>query len=288
VARRAVPRGAGVEAGLDGRDGGNEPGAADTAARRTIDYRGTPVVLCGPRGDRYFATVDLNPHGNAALYWVAQNAVAPDAVVMDVGANIGLTASVFARHTEGAVYAVEPSPLIFPHLEATVAANGAAQVRPLNVALGSAPGRMRFYADRTAAAASHLVTDATLARRSDIEVPVTTLDALVTLHGIDRLDLVKLDVEGFELDVLDGARQTLERLAPAVFLEFNAFTMIAFRNLNPREFLDTLRARFPYLYRFRDGAPRRVETDQHVIGFLHDVLVGPGCVDDLLCTFRPR
>lgn len=256
-------------------------------ARRTIDYRGRPLHLCGPAEDRYFQTISLDAAGpDRFLHWLAANAVKPDAPVMDIGANIGVTASVLARHTEGPVYAIEPSPLVFPCLEATLAANGVTAARARNIAFGREAGTLRFFADRTAAAASHLITDATLARKSDIEVEVTTLDRFVREEGIDRLDLVKLDVEGFELDVLEGAAETLQRLKPAVFLEFNAFTMIAFRNLNPRLFLTRLCETFPYLYRFQSG-PRRLENEDHIIGFLHDVLVAHGCVDDLYCSFAP-
>ena len=257
------------------------------AGRRTIDYRGTPIHLVGPSDDRYFQTVTLDAGPHASLHYVANNVVKPDSPVMDIGANIGVTASVFARHTRGPIFVIEPSPVIFPYLEATVAANGTGDVRARNVALGREEGKLHFFADKTAGAASHLITDATLARKSDIEVEVTTLDALAKAEGIDRLDLIKLDVEGFELDVLEGGRETLARLKPAVFLEFNAFTMIAFRDTNPRTFLRTLTETFPYLYRFYSGTPRRVESEQHIIGFLHDVLVAHGCVDDLLCTFAP-
>lgn len=262
-------------------------GLDEAATLRTIDYRGAPLHLSGPPEDRYFQSVDLAEAANAPLHYVAAHAIGPQSPVMDIGANIGVTASVFARHTAGPVHAVEPSPVIFPHLQATCRANGADGVRAHNLALGREPGTLRFFADATAGAASHLITDATLARASDIEVTVKTLDMLVREEEIDRLDLVKIDVEGYEIDVLEGGVETFRTLRPNLLVEFNAFTMVAFRDINPRMLLTRLGEIFPYCYRFFPAGPVLIETEQQVIDFLHHVMVVHGSVDDLYCTFEP-
>jgi hypothetical protein len=125
---------------------------------------------------------------------------------------------------------------------------------------------------------------ATLAS-APVRVPVTTLDALVAAQGLARVDLVKVDVEGFEGDVLDGAADTIARHRPAFILEFNAWTLMCNRNANPRTVLEDWLARFPVVHAFRGtAAPERVRPET-ALAFLHDHLVIRKCADDLVLSF---
>jgi len=118
-----------------------------------------------------------------------------------------------------------------------------------------------------------------------VRIPVTTIDALMAAHALPRLDLVKVDVEGFETEVLDGAAGAIARHRPAFILEFNAWTLICNRNANPRPVLEDWLARFPVVHAFRGAArPERVLPAQ-AIDFLHDHLVKRGCADDLVLSF---
>lgn len=264
-----------------------EGGLGEPTELRTITYKGAPLHLHGPPADRYFQTIDLDQVANAPLNWIAANVIKENSAVMDVGANIGLTASVFSRHTRGPIYAIEPSPVIFPHLLETCAENRVTSLKAYQLALGREPGRLRYFADSTAAAASHLITAQTLARKSTIEVEVSTLDAFVRKQRIDALDFIKIDVEGYEIDVLEGGMETLRTLRPAALVEFNAFTMVAFRNINPRDLLNKLRQIFTYCYRFFPNGPVRLETEEQDLAFLHRVLVEHVSADDLYCAFEP-
>jgi hypothetical protein len=61
---------------------------------------------------------------------------------------------------------------------------------------------------------------------SNTRVTVKTVYDVVSEQKLTRLDFIKIDVEGFELDVLEGARNTINQLKPDVFLELNAFTLM--------------------------------------------------------------
>ncbi|HEY1425656.1 MAG TPA: FkbM family methyltransferase [Caulobacteraceae bacterium] len=254
---------------------------------RTLQLAGRAFEICGRPGDPYFENVALDG-SNDFLAWFCANRLARDAVVFDVGANIGVTAVVFAATvTEGAIWCFEPSPAVYPCLLQTLGRNGLDRCRPLPLALGAAPGRLAFYDNPTSASASHLVAgDQTLGPASD-NVDVSTIDRVVQERGLERLDLIKIDVEGFETEVLEGAERTLAALKPTVYLEFNSFTLIAYGNRNPRQFLEELLARFDFVYRFEAGAPRQISGAADVLDFIHDNLVKHGCVDDLLCCFEP-
>lgn len=253
---------------------------------RTLEVAGRPFVLWGRAGDPYFETVTLDG-SNDFLAWVCANRLARDAVVFDVGANVGVTAILFAAYApEGQVRCFEPSPSIYPCLLRTLEANQLDACRPSAIALGAAPGRLSFFDNPTSASASHLVAEQQTLGAASNEVTVSTVDHVLVAEGLDRLDLIKIDVEGFESEVLAGAQATLAVLKPRVFVEFNSFTLIAYGNRNPRQFLEELLARFPYVYRFEAGAPRQISGAADVLEFIHDNLVKRGCVDDLLCCFE--
>ena len=149
----------------------------------------------------------------------------PDALIFDVGANIGVTTAIFAAaHAERRVYCFEPSPRAFGHLSRTISENGLSNCTPMQVALGAAPGFVGFMDDPQSASASHLAVEGVTLGGSSISVEVATLDEMVSRLNLAHLDFIKIDVEGFEADVIEGAQQTIKRLRPSVFLEFNSFT----------------------------------------------------------------
>lgn len=126
-------------------------------------------------------------------------------VAIDVGANIGLTALAASRAVgdSGAVLAVEPHPRIFGYLRKNVALNQAGNVTLFNVALGNREeaGTLRdMRADDTGFLAPG---------GSGIEVPVRRLDQLPIPNA--SIALMKIDVEGYERFVLEGAAATLPR-----------------------------------------------------------------------------
>jgi FkbM family methyltransferase len=132
--------------------------------------------------------------------------------IVDGGAYDGDTVrTVTTMHGDrfGHVLALEPDPVNFSKLQETVAklpraAHGKIDCR--QVALGSGHGTVYLEATGTAASAASAIPSA-----GTIAVSADTLDALV--DGA-RPTFIKLDIEGFEIDALEGARQTIERLGP--------------------------------------------------------------------------
>ena len=149
--------------------------------------------------------------------------LAADSVLLDIGANIGVVAVRLAHEIPGLrVIAVEPSPPTYESLVANVARNDVGETtEALQLALGREPGSVLMTTNLNAA--NHVVPGSrTAASAAEVEVPRTTVDALVVERELARLDAIKLDVEGFELDVLRGATETLRKFRPLIVIEIEA------------------------------------------------------------------
>jgi FkbM family methyltransferase len=136
----------------------------------------------------------------------------PGDVVADVGANVGLHALVAAR-AGARVIAFEPAPDAAATLRAAAARNGL-PVEVVETALGDAKGTAELRADPRYHPADTGVRALGGAGALVARVPVTTFDAWAGEHGLDRLDFVKLDVEGAEAAALAGMTDSLRRLRP--------------------------------------------------------------------------
>ncbi len=149
-------------------------------------------------------------------------------VAIDVGANIGWHTLLLARlvGTDGMVFGAEPNPSVRDRLESNIVLNRVANITVWPFAMGSSPGRSSFFGPEAtdgAPGSGHLIAAATPAAPASgvLEVETRCLDAVVAELGISRLDLLKIDVEGFELSVLRGAEASIAKFRPQIIFEFN-------------------------------------------------------------------
>ena len=154
-------------------------------------------------------------------------------VVLDVGANNGqFAAAIFDYWPQARVHSFEPQSHLVPRIQEFAAMNGLGDQLTVNwCAVGARAGEADFYQNRSPVSASLLRDKA--ARRSIrrvYKVPVRTLDDYAEAQGIRQVDILKLDVEGVELDALRGARQVLAGVR-LMFLEvhppFSTFSQAA-------------------------------------------------------------
>lgn len=134
---------------------------------------------------------------------------------LDVGACHGLFSLAFTQGRPGAeAVAVEPSPLAWEVLDSNLRRNGGARVTPVRAAVGASPGTlvMRYFWHHLEAAPE------AAGEPGAIEIPLRTLDDLRAELGF-RPDAVKIDVEGYEIAALRGARRLLAEDRPLLFLE---------------------------------------------------------------------
>jgi len=132
----------------------------------------------------------------------------PGDVIFDVGAHIGLftikTASLIG--TDGAIYAFEPVKNNFDLLEKNIALNNFTNVKPFLTALGDKLETKLLCLSKTNTGMHTLMKT----KGEKILVPVITLDKIIEKLSIEKINLLKLDVEGYELRVLQGGKNFLK------------------------------------------------------------------------------
>jgi FkbM family methyltransferase len=148
-----------------------------------------------------------------------------ESVVFDLGANIGNHSIYWSKVTDGAgvkrVYAFEPVDLTFSILRKNIEINGLGNKVILNrVGLGKKEGSAELY---NVYDYSNIGATALRAVNGEEEgtFKIITLDSYIksTDFRDNRIDMIKIDVEGFEEDVLLGARKTLEKYSPIIYIE---------------------------------------------------------------------
>ena len=182
-----------------------------------------------------------------------------DGVVLDVGAHAGQMAKLLAKLApRGHVYAFEPGAYALKVLRPTVAIRGGGRITIEPIGLGAAPGTLTITTPIKKSGSfgfglSHLgVVDDRKAYRH--EVTVDTIDRFVERKGLARVDFVKADIEGWEMQMLLGAEKTLSRLRPVLMLEVsNAY--LARANNTRTELWDFLKARDYRPHRLEIGLP---------------------------------
>jgi len=150
----------------------------------------------------------------------------PRAIVLDIGANVGNHTVAFARSAE-VVHAFEPNPTARERLHAIIAAHSCQNVIVHPVGLGESPGEREFFEN----AAGNLGSSTFVAARAESFAAVNRRslriergDDYLAEHGIDRVSLVKLDVEGLEVEVLRGLRRTIAASRPLIIMEYRGET----------------------------------------------------------------
>jgi FkbM family methyltransferase len=208
-----------------------------------------------------------------------------DAVALDIGANIGATSIILGHYlAKGRVFALEPGKTIFGLLKQNLEGAGLENVTPLNYAVSDRTQVLRFI-ERSAY--GHLTPDAAASAEEEGAVKAYALDDLVDELKLDRLDFIKVDVEGFEPQFFEGARKSLSRFDPVVYFELNSWCLMDHGGNNPLDFMKTIVRDFGALWRVNNDTDSDVVLDKLIAPDLartlvHENIVLHGSVDDIV------
>ncbi len=147
--------------------------------------------------------------------------VEADTVFIDIGANVGTAALRVARQAgRGVVHAYEPSSSSFTDLTVNAGMNGLANLCLHRKAMGDQPGRKELYEVNPYNRGMNRFLSTKADRETQVEVvEVATLDGEVARLGLNHLDLIKIDAEGYEGHIIDGGIGTLAKFRPKLIIE---------------------------------------------------------------------
>lgn len=140
--------------------------------------------------------------------------------VVDIGSNIGYFALLESRLVgpSGKVIAIEPSPITFPLLKQNIELNKAYNIVPVDIAISDRTGKTTMYMYEQANWNSLIPLDRKFA--SCCEVDTITLDEL--LKNESKVDVIRMDIEGYECNVIYGMKNVLERHSPLLIVELHS------------------------------------------------------------------
>lgn len=183
-------------------------------------------------------------------------------VVLDVGANAGsYSRDVVASNPSARVFAFEPHPYAFNRLVVDVALHQ--NVRPINSAVGDVSGRQVLHDRHSESGTTHasifreVIEDIHKLQSSKWEVNVITLDEFIEEQRLVRVDLLKIDTEGYELNVLKGAVKAIRSgVFKAIQFEFNEMNVVS--RVFFKDFIEMLPQY--QLYRMLPGGLQRIDN----------------------------
>jgi FkbM family methyltransferase len=144
----------------------------------------------------------------------------PGMNVVDIGGNLGYYALLEAQMVgdTGRVIAIEPVASNFAQLSRNVAANGYRNIILENVAIGTINGSAPIYlSNKSNWHSLHPVPWET----REVTVRVSTLDSLLARYELPSLDLIRMDLEGYEIEVIRGMKSTIKKYSPRLLIELH-------------------------------------------------------------------
>lgn len=192
-------------------------------------YKSESIRTVKRRGVWY--SLDLSDYQEWLVYFYCKsdssdyilNYLDKSEVIFDVGANIGQTSlniinSQKSKKLNPIVYAFEPYPKTFNKLKTNIALNKSNDIKAFNLGLSTQKGMLHMMQHSPSNSGGFRMTD-DLA--NSISVPVISIDEFISENHISKIDFIKIDVEGFEVQVIQGAKKTLETYKPWLIFEYS-------------------------------------------------------------------
>ena len=152
------------------------------------------------------------------------NELKQDMFCLDLGSNIGYYAVIESNMIgeSGKIFAIEPSPVNFPVLKSNLENQKKNNFLAYNIAIGDKNEEMEFIiSSKSNWSKIRMNNEKINPEDKIIKIPVKTLDSFVKENNITKIDILRMDVEGFEYNIILGANNVLEKYKPKIFVEIH-------------------------------------------------------------------
>ncbi|WP_353777919.1 FkbM family methyltransferase [Winogradskyella sp. 3972H.M.0a.05] len=143
-----------------------------------------------------------------------------DLVALDVGSNFGYLSMVWSQTlcANGSVFAFEANPHVFESFSKTKSYNNQDNLNIQNKAVGDENGSCELF---ISGGTSNTIASETSPEAKSVVVDMISLDGDETLMNLSKIDFIKIDVDGIELKILQGAKQLIKKFSPLIIVETN-------------------------------------------------------------------
>lgn len=276
-----------------------------------LPFSNKTFSLTGDNNDKsIFTPIETSLYYSPHITNFLKGVLKKDSISIDIGANIGAISLVMSYLSPmGKVYSFEPANVNFLFLEKNLLLNNIKNVEPIKAAIFDKNQQITLSYVEFGGGWSYIKQDKNLPiydlikeyfgeewienlKNNQLEVKEELVDCLsldewVEKSQLKRIDLIKVDVEGSEINVLNGARKTIKKLRPDLIVEFNPKVYKILYEENPIKLYSTLCSKFPYIYSisFDDSSLTFIKDYDHLLDCIKR---GRRQLVDLYCTFKQR
>ena len=187
-----------------------------------MTFRDSNVKMICVKGDKRIACIDsLNflSYEEEELS-MQYRLIEKNDVVFDIGGNYGWYAIHIAKKfPNNEIFSFEPVPSTFTKLRENMTLNEVNNINAINIGLSNKRGEFVFYCDPMLTVNASLSNVNDNANALEVTCKVSVLDEYVSSNGIKKLDFIKCDIEGAELFALLGAKDSIIKFKPKIFVE---------------------------------------------------------------------
>lgn len=237
----------------------------------------------GSDKDRYFQNAEVFARETSPLFNFVNKYVDKKGIIFDVGGNIGLTAIAMSfASPESKIISFEPSPYNASLFIENTKQNNHIEI--FQTGLSNKKGNLSFVIPANGANA-HVATDNyQYSNHPDFHptlVPITTLDSFCKEESIDEqnISLIKIDVEGFEPNVLVGGANLFYRVQPWIWMEFNSVALNVAHGYSPMAFATGLFKSFEVMRLESNGELLKLDNPACLV---HDNIVFHKSIQDII------